>query len=234
MKIAIMGVLGTLLFFLALTSVSASLIINEVDYDQPGYDYAEFIELLNRGPNLLSLDGYTLSLFNGATGTYYRRFDLSGYQIAAGSYFVLCGNGRYVVHCNFDAMKNSSLIQNGGSKADAITLSFNGSLIDSLVYEGNLEGEIVGQGDRLNDRSIDSFMGLSRLPHGYDSNNDNHDFQSSCITPGFANTYLNSHCISSISEPTSLLLMLLGVVLFMPQIRGLQIGGSLRKTLFHE
>ncbi len=234
MKIAIMGVLGTLLFFLALTSVSASLIINEVDYDQPGHDYAEFIELLNSGPDLLSLDGYTISLFNGATGTHYRRFDLSGYQIAAGSYFVLCGNGRYVAHCNFDAMKNSSLIQNGGSKADAITLSLNGSLIDSLVYEGNLEGEIVGQGDQLNDLSMDYFMGLSRLPNGYDSNNDNQDFQSSCITPGFANTDLNSNCVNQVPEPTSLLLMLIGLVMLTPQIRGLQIWGSLRTTLLHE
>lgn len=234
MKTTIMGVLGTLLFFLTLTSASASLIINEVDYDQPGSDHAEFIELLNSGPGLLSLNGYTISLFNGATGTHYRRFDLSDYQIAADSYFVLCGNSNYVANCNFDTTKDSSLIQNGGSKADAITLNLNGSLIDSLVYEGNLEGDIEGQGDQLNDHSIDYFMGLSRLPNGYDSNNDNHDFQSSCITPGFANTVSNSHCTSSIPEPASLLLLLIGLVMLIPQIRGLQIGGGLRTTLLHE
>ncbi len=234
MKTAIMGVLGTLLFFLTLTSASASLIINEVDYDQPGSDQAEFIELLNSGPDLLNLDGYTLLLFNGATETFYRSFDLSGYQIEADSYFVLCGNSSHVANCNFDTTKDSSLIQNGGSKADAITLNLNGDLIDSLVYEGNLEGDVVGQGDQLNDHSADYFMGLSRLPNGYDSNNDNHDFQSSCITPGFANTISNSHCIRSIPEPTSLLLILIGLVMLIPQIRDLQIRSSLRTTLLHE
>ncbi len=234
MKTAIMGALGTLLFFLVQTSATASLIINEVDYDQPGRDHAEFIELLNSGPDLLSLDGYTLSLFNGATETFYRSFDLSGYQIEADSYFVLCGNSGHVANCNFDTTKDSGLIQNGGSKADAITLNLNGSLIDSLIYEGNLGGGVVGQGDQLNDSSTDPFMGLSRLPNGYDSNNDNHDFQSSCITPGFTNTVSNSHCISSIPEPTSLLLLLIGLVMLIPQIRDLQIGGGLRTTLLHE
>jgi hypothetical protein len=236
MRKTIVGALCTLLFLFAYSSANASLIINEVDYDQPSYDHAEFIELLNSGPNLLSLDNYTISLINGASDTQYHSYDLSGYQIAANSFFVLCGDSDEVINCDFDANKASGLIQNGGSKPDAIALYSGETLIDSISYEGNLTGYVEGFGDQLNDSASDYFMGLSRIPDGLglDSNNNNHDFQNSCITPGSANTLSTSNCTShQVPEPNSLLLMLIGLTLLLTNI-GLQIGSSLRTTLHYE
>ena len=42
-----------------------ALVINEIDYDQPGTDSAEFVEIYNAGGNAVSLDGLTLEFVNG-------------------------------------------------------------------------------------------------------------------------------------------------------------------------
>src|ERR671928_182837 len=47
---------------------TAGLVINEIDYDQPGTDTAEFIELKNNGANGVNLDPYSLVLVNGNGG----------------------------------------------------------------------------------------------------------------------------------------------------------------------
>jgi len=73
-------------------------------------------------------------------------------------------------------------------------------------------GYVEGTGDQLNDSTSMMLSGLSRIPNGFDSDNNNHDFQSSCITPGFANTLLSSNCRVALPEPTSLLLMLVGLI----------------------
>ena len=41
-------------------TVPAVLVINEIDYDQPGVDVAEFVELANIGSDPVNLDGYTV------------------------------------------------------------------------------------------------------------------------------------------------------------------------------
>ena len=69
----------------------AAIMINEVDYDQPGTDTAEFIELFNSGTSATSLDNYSIDLINGSTSSSYRSIDLTGYSVDANSYFVVCG-----------------------------------------------------------------------------------------------------------------------------------------------
>ena len=62
----------TSLGLLALTSCMtlsshAAVVINEIDYDQPGTDTAEFIELFNSSSSIISLDNYSIDLINGST-----------------------------------------------------------------------------------------------------------------------------------------------------------------------
>jgi len=45
---------------------STGLVINEVDYDQPGTDLAEFVEIYNSGASPVSLQDISLVLPNGA------------------------------------------------------------------------------------------------------------------------------------------------------------------------
>lgn len=180
-----------------LTQAHAALIINEVDYDQPGSDAGEFIELFNSGSGDLLLDGFTLDLINGTTGSAYNSFDLTGLTLNAGAYLVLCDGGSTVANCNFEIGPNTGWLQNGGStNGDAVALYSDGLLIDSMVYEAvglNLVPFAEG-GTSAGDDSNSVIMSLSRLPNGIDTDNNGLDFASGCITPGTANSSGTGDC----------------------------------------
>ena len=80
------------------TTATPSIVINEVDYDQPNVDTADFVELYNISPNRVDLTGYTLELVNGSGGgaAIYDTIDLPSVMLASGDYFVVWrqrGNG---------------------------------------------------------------------------------------------------------------------------------------------
>ncbi|RDH87475.1 MAG: nuclease [endosymbiont of Escarpia spicata] len=207
-----------LLFAVCLTSISpvnATLVINEVDYDQPGSDQAEFIELFNTGGTTLNLDDYTLQLVNGTNSAPYRTYDLPTFTLDANAYFVLCGNAGNLLNCNWDVSPDSNLIQNGAP--DAIALFLGNTLIDSLSYEGDIAGYTEVSGSNLVDPSNAAFLGLSRSPDGADTNNNDLDFDQACITPGMRNsTQTNSYSAPvnpvALPEPSSWLIMMIGLV----------------------
>ena len=91
------------------------LVINEVDYDQPGTDTAEFIEIRNNGSFAVSLDGWTLELVNGNGGgaAIYNTVTLPNVSLPAGGYFVVCANAATVANCDLDASPNTDFIQIG-------------------------------------------------------------------------------------------------------------------------
>ncbi|RLJ20592.1 nuclease [bacterium endosymbiont of Escarpia laminata] len=207
-----------LLFAACLTSISpvhATLVINEVDYDQPGSDQAEFIELFNTGGTTLNLDDYTLQLINGSNSAPYRTYDLPTFTLDTNAYFVLCGNAGNVLNCDWDVSPNSNLIQNGAP--DAIALFLGNTLIDSLSYEGDIAGYTEISGSNLVDPSNAAFLGLSRSPDGIDTNNNNLDFSQACITPGMRNSTQANSCSAPVNpvalpEPSSWLIMMVGLV----------------------
>jgi hypothetical protein len=182
------------------TSIHAAVMINEIDYDQPGGDTAEFIELYNSGTNSVPLDGYTLDLVNGSNGSAYNSFDLSGLSIAANGYLVLCGDTQAVANCDID-VSSGGWIQNGDSNGDAVALLFDGSPVDSVVYEGlgSFLSEFA-EGDSYTMADSNSItMSIARLPNGLDSNFNSGDFGSACITPGSANVSGSGDCSISVN-----------------------------------
>ncbi len=173
----------------------AAIIINEIDYDQPGGDTAEFIELFNSGNTTISLNDYSIDLItktnNIGTSFVYRSIDLSNFSIDANSYFVICDSGSSVINCNYSFTSSSSWFQNG--KNDAIALYENSNLLDSLSYEGLLAPFTEGDALVAEDDST-KFISLSRIANGVDSNNNNLDFQRGCITPGSTNIADTGNC----------------------------------------
>jgi len=174
--------------------------INEIDYDQPVSDTAEFIELFNPDINPVALDGYTLELVNGTNASAYNTFDLSGLSIAASGYLVLCGDTLAVSNCDVD-VASVNWIQNGGSAGDAVALLFGGTLVDSVVYEGI--GGLLGsfaEGNSFTAADSNSItMSIARLPNGLDTNINASDFSSACITPGSANVSGTGNCSVSVN-----------------------------------
>ncbi|HQB09692.1 MAG TPA: lectin like domain-containing protein [bacterium] len=167
----------------------SGLVINEIDYDQPSTDTAEFVELYNAGPDIADLSSYSIQLINGTGGgaSVYQTISLPAVSLTSGEYYVICANSTTVANCDLDVNPDENLIQNGAP--DAIGLYKGLTLIDAVSYEGDsgvpyTEGSGVG----LVDDSSIADRGISRYPNGVDTDINNVDFIYSCITPGVSNT----------------------------------------------
>ena len=173
-------------------------VINEVDYDQPGADDAEFVELYNPCSEPIDLGNYTLIFVNGSNGTTYNSSPvaLPSVTLNPGDYFVVCTSSNTVTPtCDFQPSSVSS-IQNG--EPDAIALNFGGTQVDALSYGGSVPGFTEGTG-AMDEPSNAAGIGLSRFPDGSDTNNNAADFGLFCATPGAPNTNSDQFC--SIPDP---------------------------------
>jgi len=171
---------------------SPALVINEIDYDQPGTDTAEFIEIKNTGTSAIDLAAYALELINGNGTSLYRTIDLPAVSLGSGDYFVVCGDAAQVADCDLDVSPDSNLVQNGSPDAVAITLG--GVIVDTVSYEGSTGGPYTEGTGAGSDSSSEPFLSLSRLPDGADSDDNAADFALACITPGAANSPIATGC----------------------------------------
>lgn len=177
----------------AVPAAAAFLMINEIDYDQPSTDTAEFIELKNADTVPVNLDDYSLQLVNGNGASVYITVDLPAFMLAPGGYYVVCADAATVQPCDLDVLPDSNLIQNGAP--DAVALVFDGQVIDSVSYEGDTDAPYTeGSGTGLVDDPNEPEAGLSRLPDGVDTNQNNVDFSFRCDTPGEVNTEASTDC----------------------------------------
>ena len=119
------------------SAASTTLVINEVDYDQPMTDTAEFLELKNVSSAAINLDPYSLEFVNGNAGgaAVYRTFELPDFALAAGDHYVVCANPANTPNCDLDVAPETDLIQNGAP--DALGLRLGMTLVDAVSYEGD-------------------------------------------------------------------------------------------------
>jgi predicted extracellular nuclease len=163
-----------------------TLVINEIDYDQPGTDGAEFVEILNASAFAADLTGWTLRLVNGNGGSVYNDIDLSGRSIAPGDYLVVCANAATVLNCDLDGEPDTNFIQNGAP--DAVALLLDGVVRDAVSYEGDTVAPYTeGSGAGLLDDPSGTGS-ISRCPDGTDTNQNDVDLVfTATITPGAEN-----------------------------------------------
>jgi predicted extracellular nuclease len=167
---------------------SASVVINELDYDQPSIDGAEFLELANVGTDPVNLDSLSIELVNGNGGgaVVYQTIDLPNVDLAPGDYFVVCANAATVPNCDLDVAPDTNLIQNGAP--DAAGLRDGPDLIDTVSYEGDTGPPYTeGSGAGLIDDGSAPDGGIGRCPDGTDTNQNNVDFRADTISPGAVN-----------------------------------------------
>jgi hypothetical protein len=178
---------------------SGSLVINEIDYDQPDSDDQEFVEVWNPTAGSVDLDSLALVFVNGADSNEYRRVDLSGGGVlTAGQYLVV---GSPLVAVPPSALKldlpGSGIIQNGPDGV-ALVNTVTGEVLDVLSYEGEITAaNIVGFSETVNLVEGTAFDGadsgtetrsLVRSPNGTDTDDAISDWAvTSNLTPGEAN-----------------------------------------------
>lgn len=108
--------------------------INEFHYDNDGIDVDEFVEIVLQDPVAFQLEDVELVLYNGGTGTTYREVAGSELEIGASTPGFTLYTWR------------PSDLQNGH---DGIALSYRGTLLDFVSYEGALtatDGPASGSG----------------------------------------------------------------------------------------
>lgn len=153
--------------------------INEVYINPPGTDIGCYVELYFPGGSTLS--GYSLVGVNGFDGTDYSSIDLSAYSIPADGYFVIAQDSNVPDADLIDANVN---FQNG---PDSIQLRQGAIVIDAIGY-GEFTGGtfFAGEGSPA-PAYFTGEASHSRLPDGFDTNDNLVDFQSGQLTAGSAN-----------------------------------------------
>lgn len=172
---------GCLMILMAWFIVSigwSQVVINEVDYDQPGLDDREYVELLNRGqePVDLAAGNYVLWLVD-QNGSIYRRFPLTG-VIEPKGYYVI--GAATVPGVNQVVTPATNLIQNGPNDAVALVIQETAGgpfqWMDSLAYQG--PNPLVTQEGFTTQFDSNSVEGsLVRYPDGKDTDDNQADFR---------------------------------------------------------
>jgi large repetitive protein len=165
----------------------AVLTINEIDYDQPGQDSAEFIELYNASGIALNLADYRLELVNGSNESVYATYQLGeiANQLQAQQFLVLANAGVMVDASAVQGVLPSNGLQNGAPDAVRIIHNPTGDTVDALSYEGNISSSSEGTATMVDDLGDGS---LARCIDGADSDDNQEDFTfTETVTPGSSN-----------------------------------------------
>ncbi len=169
---------------------SAALVINEIDYDNPGSDTAEFVELYNAGSEPAVLADYVLESVNGTGGGLIKAVPLgdAGATLAPGAYLVV---GFSPVTSALpqgvaSVTVSGSFLQNGGPDGDAVRLVHATSgVVEAVSYTAPVPGANEGGTHAGTDPGEGT---LSRCPNGVDTGDNGADFaQATPATPGAAN-----------------------------------------------
>ena len=170
------------------------IVINEIDYDDPGADSHSFIELKNISGKTSDLSELEIVGVSNGTTEYFS-FRPESRSLSAGEYHVFATtDDSDDVSTPDEIMSGVSSIQNGPDDGIHLRLYEDSNIIiDSVSYEGDAAhpDNSPDSGDAGTDAPDDStavYMSLSRVPDGEDSNNNSNDFSWKEATPGEMNS----------------------------------------------
>ena len=182
--------------------LGGGLVINEVDYDQPGTDNDEFVEIYNGGGTTVDLTTLALVLMNGSNNTEYLRVPLASAGTLANGEYLVVGSNTLLATVPVTAKTvafagASNNVQNGAPDAVGLLDESNGTLLDALSYEGEITaGNVSGVGPlsfvegtatTALDGNVDPGS-LIRNPNGSDTDDALADWAfTATTTPGEAN-----------------------------------------------
>ena len=151
-----------------------SVVVNEIDYDQPGGDSAEFVELYNRGTSPVDLSLLDLVFVNGyyTPPAIYETYPLGPEVLGPGEYFVI-GWSSVTTGLTCGTITMSDTIQNGPD-AVALVLADTTTIIDTVSYGGGVDGWVEGVVGAPDDDELGS---IQRNPTGDDTDDNELDFE---------------------------------------------------------
>jgi len=174
-----------------MVELADGIVVNEIDYDQPGGDAAEYVELYNAGNQPVALAGLTLELFNGNDLMPYETFALAdaGRSLAPQGFLVIAPAAVQTppAALRIVAERDENLIQNG---PDGVRLvGGGGAVIDSVGYGREVvPGATEGDANAPSDSAEVEGRSVGRCPDGADSDRNAADFLLTDGSPGRVNT----------------------------------------------
>ena len=167
-------------------------VINEVDYDQPGTDSAEFIELYNASATAVDLSLLRVEVINGANPSRpANSFDLStlSSSLAPGQFLVLANAGVPVAQGALSAEIPANFIQNGSPDGVRLVHTGTGEVVDAVSYEGEITECVEGEALSVDASDSSTVEGsIARCVDGADTDNNATDFTfTTSVTPGSSN-----------------------------------------------
>jgi hypothetical protein len=137
-----------------------SLVINEIDADNPGTDAAEFVEIYNRGGQAADLTNVVLLLVNGDSTTTprseYQRFPLTAVTDASGNSVTSLPSGGYIVGASATYFSSTP----PPSTALRLVLSAGGSTPDQNIIQNGADG--IGLLDNASGTLLDAVFYKSK------------------------------------------------------------------------
>lgn len=195
-------------------AASTDLLLNEVDYVQPGGKGVDFVEILNTDKQPVSLGGHSLKTLDGL-GQEIASFDLPAYPLQPGEFFVVCGMP-FVPNCDWVAADGADIVPGSGiaGQAHAVALLQQPArggpaiLVDSVSFDGSVPGGPIGGGtwtegkglSPADDPTGEFDFGISRRPNGRDSDENSIDFVPACSSPGLPNSTATKDCRPTAQE----------------------------------
>ena len=172
--------------------------INELDYDQPGLDTGEFVEIVNVGSERSRLRRVALVFVNGTTSAEYRRVQLAGRlgplrRLVVATSSVSVDEAARVLPLPL----TRDNVQNGAPDGVALVNTRTDEVLDAVAYEGSIEDAAIegltgtfsmGDGQPVREADSSEIAGsICRLPDHADSGDDDRDWSACVPTPGSAN-----------------------------------------------
>ena len=177
-----------------------ALVLNEINYDNPDADSAEYVEVYNGTATDVDLTGYELILVNGNNNGVYANISLSDAGTLAPGQFLLVGAAGVSVPAGALSVtlpeNPGGAIQNGAP--DGIALVSATEVLDLVVYEGSMPSVNLGSaygtvdfGDGTSLVDSNSSVGsIARKIDGVDSGDLSADWAfTSILTPGAPNAF---------------------------------------------
>ena len=175
-----------------------SLIINEIDYDQPNIDDVEFIEIFNPTLSAVDLDRVEIHLISQSRSNVYQIHQIGlllreqGYvsTLLESNQYLVMGSQRILDASPLSSLKlnigEENLIQNGPNDGLLLINQGTSTLLDSISYEGFVDEVSEGMEGASRDNDTGS---LSRCMNGQDQDQNHLDFvQTPSPTPGASNS----------------------------------------------
>jgi hypothetical protein len=172
--------------------------LNELDYDQPGFDTGEFVEIVNTGTERYRLRHVALVFVNGTDSAEYRRVPLFGRlgslrRLVVATPTVSVDPAARVIPMPLARDD----VQNGSPDGVALVDTANDLVLDAIVYEGSIEDAAIDglpdtislmSGQPVHESDGNELPGsICRLPDHADTDDDDHDWSACAPTPGASN-----------------------------------------------